>query len=189
MGELQAIIESLTTANIIMIIGIVGAVVSIPIKDLLTLEYYDICDVFISLFIVGMFMTKMSEDAQNNMFLLTGIFLGVSVAIIFIKVFVFVPFQEKAETNALLSRKNYIGEPGKVTVALTKERLGEVVLYTVFGNVAATAKIYHQQGEEELLRIETGQAIRVRDVKDAIVFVSPEEIKEFLPPLESRWGK
>ena len=48
MGELQAIIESLTTANIIMIIGIVGAVVSIPIKDFLTLEYYDICDVFIS---------------------------------------------------------------------------------------------------------------------------------------------
>ena len=88
-----------------------------------------------------------------------------------------------------MSRKNYIGEPGKVTVALTNERLGEVVLYTVFGNVAATAKIYHQQGEEELLRIETGQAIRVRDVKDAIVFVSPEEIKEFLPPLESRWGK
>mgnify|MGYP003458531072 CR=1 FL=1 len=50
---MQAIIESLTTANIIMIIGIVGAVVSIPIKDFLTLEYYDICDVFISLFIVG----------------------------------------------------------------------------------------------------------------------------------------
>ncbi|MDE1549284.1 NfeD family protein [Jeotgalibaca caeni] len=186
---MQAFVESMSTANLLMVIGIIGAVITIPVKDFITLEFYDICDVFISLFLVGMIMTRLSVEAQENMLLLAGIFLVVSLVIILIKIFVFVPFQEKAETNALLSRKDYIGELGRVTVAITKDGLGEVVLYTVFGNVPMTAKIYQEPNEEERLRIATGEQIRVRDIQGSIVFVAPEKEKAFLPPLESRWGK
>lgn len=186
---MQAFMESMTLANIFMLVGIVGALITIPIKDLLSLEFYDICDVFISLFLLGMIMTRMDEGTQKNTFLLTGLFFGISVLIILIKLFVFLPFQERVETNALLSRKDYIGEVGKVTVAITKEGLGEVVLYTVFGNVPMTARIYQERDEVEILRIATGQRIRVRDIQGSIVFVSPEVEKAFLPPVESRWGK
>lgn len=185
---MQAFVEMITSANGLMLIGIVGALATIPIKDALSLEFYDICDVFISFFFVGMIMTWLGEGIQKNTFILTGIFVGVSIAIILIKIFVFVPFQERAETNALLSRKDYVGERGKVTVAISKDGVGEVVLYTVFGNVPMTAKI-HQDQNEEILRIATGQTIRVKDIQGSIVFVSPEEETSFLPPLESRWGK
>lgn len=186
---MQAFFESLTVPGILMLIGIVGALLMVPLKDILTLEFYDVCDIFISLFFLGIVMTRLDEGTQGNTLLLIGIFLGISVAIIFIKLFVFVPFQEKAETNALLSRKDYIGERGKVTVAISKDGLGEVVLYTVFGNVPMTAKIYQERGKEKMERIATGETIRVRDIQGSIVFVSPDESKPFLPPLESRWGK
>lgn len=185
---MQAFIESMTLPNLLMLIGTAGAIILIPIKDVISLEFYDICDVFISLFFVGLIMTKMDEGMEQNKFLLTGIFLGVSIVIILIKLFVFVPFQEKAETNALLSRKDYIGERGKVTVTITKEGLGEVVLYTVFGNVPMTAKIYHQENDG-IIQIANGQMIRVMDIQGSIVFVAPYEEKAFLPPLESHWGK
>lgn len=189
MAYLQAFLEALTLPSILMMIGIGGALITIPIKDVVTLEYYDICDVFISLFFLGMIMTRMGEETYGNTFLLTGLFLGISVLIILVKLFVFVPFQERAETNALLSRKDYIGERGSVTVAIAKDGLGEVVLYTVFGNVPMTAKIYQERDREEIERIATGVKIRVRDVQGSIVLVSPDESKPFLPPLESRWGK
>ena len=134
-------------------------------------------------------MTRLSEDSQVNIFLLVGLFLSISVLIMIIKIFVIVPFQKRVETNALLSRKDYVGEIGRVTVAISKDRFGEVVLYTVFGHVSMTAKIFQEPGDKELMRIATGDRIRVRDIQGSIVFVAPEEERAFLPPLESRWGK
>lgn len=186
---MQAFVESMTPASWIMIIGIIGALATIPIKDIISVEFYDICDIFISLFVVGMFMTVLGEESQRNLFLLAGLFLSVSVLIILIKIFVVVPFQKRVETNALLSRKDYVGELGRVTVAISKDGLGEVVLYTVFGNVPMTAKVYQEADQEEVLRIATGERIRVRDIEGPIVFVAPEEEHVFLPPSETRWGK
>ncbi|HJA90061.1 MAG TPA: NfeD family protein [Candidatus Jeotgalibaca merdavium] len=186
---MSALFESMTLATGLMAVGIVGALICIPIKDIISVDFYDICDLFISLFFVGLISTKFSMESSHQTLLLIALFLAISLVIILIKLFVFVPFQAKAETNALLSRKDYIGEKGRVTVTINSDTVGEVVLYTIFGNVPMTAKIYQLSYDDSPLRIATGEQIRVMDIDGAIVYVTPYEEDLFLPPLESHWGK
>ncbi|WP_373836044.1 NfeD family protein [Jeotgalibaca arthritidis] len=186
---MSALFESMTLATGLMATGIIGALICIPVKDIISVDFYDICDLFISLFFVGLISTKFSMESSHQTLLLIALFLAISLVIILIKLFVFVPFQAKAETNALLSRKDYIGEKGRVTVTINLDTVGEVVLYTIFGNVPMTAKIYQSSDDDSPLRIATGEQIRVMDIDGAIVYVTPYEEDLFLPPLESHWGK
>ena len=102
---MSALFESMTLATGLMATGIIGALICIPVKDIISVDFYDICDLFISLFFVGLISTKFSMESSHQTLLLIALFLAISLVIILIKLFVFVPFQTKAETNALLSRK------------------------------------------------------------------------------------
>lgn len=186
---LQEFFTSLTLTQQVMLGSIVGALVTIPVKDVLSVGYYDICDVFFSTFFTALLLEAMGKEDGMDKLVMGAMFIGISMVIIFLKIVLIVPFQEKAETTALMSREDYVGETGKVTVAIKGDALGEVVIYTPFGNATMTAKIYHGFEAEKMPKIATGEPVRVMDVEGSIVYVEPYTATTFLPPLKSSWGK
>lgn len=186
---MQEFFTSLPLSQQLMLVGIVGAVVMIPIKDILSFEVYDICDVFFSTLFTGFLLEAMGKENGAEKLLIGGLFIGISVVIVILKLVLFVPFQRKAETSALMSRNDYLGESGKVTVSIRKYGLGEIVIYTPFGNVPMTAAIYQDGQAGNIERIASGEPIRVMNIENSIAYVEPYIATTFLPPLKSSWGK
>lgn len=171
-------LASLSHLETLFLIGVTGALVLLPLKDVISFEFYDICDVFLSLMMAAIVFAArgIDEPSPENILIVMGI---ISIGIIFIKVFVIVPFQKKGENSTVLSMQDYVGMTGTISVSVTKASIGEVIISTPFGIRNQMAKISWEGKEEKKTTLTVGTAVRIVKIKDGILYVEEVEKEGF----------
>lgn len=165
-------LASLSHLETLFLVGVTGALVLLPLKDVISFEFYDICDVFLSLMIAAIVFAArgIDEPSPENILIVMGI---ISIGIMFIKVFVIVPFQKKGENSTVLSMQDYVGMTGTLSVSVTKASIGEVIISTPFGIRNQMAKIEENEETKTLAKIPAGADVCIVRVAESILYVVP----------------
>ncbi len=171
-------LNSLTSVEMLFVIGFVGTLVTIPLQDFISLGFYDITDFF-----VGLVATACSTIILNNVDTVTNLELGIifiiiEIILVVLKISVILPFRSKAENSTTFSMKSIAGKQGNVTTTITKDSMGEVMVYAGFTRINKTAKIYVESeptSSDKVIveKIPIGTEILVIEVKDNILYVLP----------------
>lgn len=162
------ILSSLTELERLFLMGAAGAVMCLPLKDIITVDFYDICDVFLSL--MGASVLFHLWDMPAPSISETGWLVALlAIPTIIIKVFIVVPFQKKGETSSLLSFDNYPGMTAEVTTPIKPDGIGEVIVRSPFGGNIHMARIH--KVDTQTAKIPAGVTVRIVRVEDAILYV------------------
>jgi len=160
-----------------MLIGAAGALLFLPLKDILSVEFYDVCDIFLSM-IGAAVLFGIKEMPEPSVEQTLWVMAGLGIAIIFIKIFIVVPFQRKGENSSVLSRNDYIGMEAEVTVSISPKGIGEIMVKTPFGRTTQMAKVDNTNEHETLAKIPAGTRVQVTCIKDSFLYVVPIKKQE-----------
>ena len=148
-------------------------ILTLPLKDIITVGFYDISDFFVTLLISLFIVSQLDGVLEVTKSLLIIIFISVLVVIILLNIFVVLPFKSRAENSTLISNKQLEGREGKVSVPLTIDSMGEVIVYTGFTKVNKMAKIY--VNDEGITNIPLIATVIVVESKGSVLYVLPYE--------------
>lgn len=155
---------------------LVLALLTLPLRDIITIGFFDISDLFVS-FMIAVFIGYMineslpgSQPVSTRLFMF--IIVSVVTAVVLLNIFVIIPFRSQAENSSATSIRQLEGKEGTVSISITADGVGEVLVYTGFTKTNRMAKIY-ESGANPITFIEQGTNVLVMDVKDSILYVLP----------------
>lgn len=151
------------------------ALMTLPLRDIITVGFFDISDLFVSLmisvFIGYMINETLTENAYISIMMFSFIVIAVITGVVLLNIFVIIPFRSRSENSSATSIKQLEGKEGKVSISITDNGIGEVVVYTGFSKVNRMAKIYKNNDDITVIPQDTN--ILVMDIKDSILYVLP----------------
>ncbi|WP_034551076.1 membrane protein [Carnobacterium funditum] len=149
------------------------AILTLPLKDSISVGFYDISDFFVT-GMIAFFITYgilISERKTVSIILFAGIFFVVMVAIMLMNILVILPFKGRAENSSITSIYQLEGKEGKISVPISLNKTGEVIVYTGFTRVNKMAKIY--ENDDGITDIPINENVLVMDVRDRVLYVLP----------------
>ncbi|MFL2105893.1 hypothetical protein [Desemzia sp. FAM 23991] len=149
------------------------AILTLPLKDIISVGFYDISDFFVT-GMITFFITYgvlVSNLTTVSIWLFAGIFFAVMIAIMLMNILVILPFKRRAENSTITSIHELEGKEAKVSVPITLNGTGEVIVSTGFTRVNKMAKIY--DNADGITDIPKNKNVLIMDVKDNILYVIP----------------
>ncbi|MFO8069411.1 MAG: hypothetical protein R6U02_05435 [Alkalibacterium sp.] len=170
------ILSNQTYMQLAFVTCLILALLTLPLRDIVTVGFFDISDLFVS-FMIAVFIGYMiNELMPGNTAISIGLFIFIVVTVVtgvvLLNIFVIIPFRSRSENSSATSIRQLEGKEGTVSVSITADGVGEVLVYTGFTKINKMAKIY-ENGNEPIAFIEQGTNILVMDVKDSILYVIP----------------
>lgn len=155
---------------------LVLALLTLPLRDIITIGFFDISDLFVS-FMIAVFIGYMiNESLPGSQTVSTRLFMFIIVSVVtvvvLLNIFVIIPFRSRAENSSATSIRQLEGKEGTVSISITADGVGEVLVYTGFTKTNRMAKIYESEANP-ITFIEQGTNVLVMDVKDSILYVLP----------------
>ena len=152
------------------------ALLTLPLREIVTIGFFDISDLFVSLMIAVFIGYMINESMPGNAFISIGLFILILVTvvtgIVLLNIFVIIPFRSRSENSSATSIRQLEGKEGTVSVSITADGVGEVLVYTGFTKINRMAKIY-ENSSKPVTFIEQGTNVLVMDIKDSILYVLP----------------
>lgn len=147
------------------------ALITLPLRDIITIGFYDVSDFFVS----GMISFFVGYIVSNQTMLTTTIFIVIYIAVtsivILLNIFIIIPFRRRSENSSATSIHQLAGKEGTVSIPITFDGIGEVVVYTGFSKTNRMAKIYKDKNAPS--NIKAGENVLVIEIKDSILYVQP----------------
>ena len=149
------------------------AILTLPLKDIISVGFYDISDFFvtgmIAFFIIyGVLVTNRTTV---SIWLFAGIFFAIMIVIMLMNILVILPFKRRAENSSITSIHELEGKEGKVSIPITLNGTGEVIVSTGFTRINRMAKIYNNA--DGITDISKNENVLIMDVRDNILYVLP----------------
>lgn len=155
--------------------SIVLALLTLPLRDFISVGFYDISDFFVT-GLIAFFMAYGAVEAERvslTPLSFSLLFLVVMVVIMLMNILVILPFKERAENSNVSSIKNLEGKEAIVSIPISIGQTGEVIMNSGFTRVNRMARIY--ENTDGIAEIAKGENVLVIDVKDKVLYVLPYE--------------
>ncbi|WP_414839264.1 hypothetical protein [Carnobacterium sp. TMP28] len=152
---------------------IVLAILTLPLKDIISIGFYDISDFFVTgmiAFFITYGIVVAGRKAVSTL-LFVGIFFVIMIAIMLMNILVILPFKGRAENSSITSIYQLEGKEGKISIPISLDKTGEVVVYTGFTRVNKMAKIY--ENDDGITAIPMNENVLIMDVRDRVLYVLP----------------
>lgn len=188
---IDVILSNQTYMQIAFGICLTLALLTLPLRDIITIGFFDISDLFVSCMIAFFIAYMVNEAMPGGTYLSTGlfslIFISVVTGVVLLNIFVIIPFRSRSENSSATSIRQLEGKEGTVSVSITEHGIGEVVVYTGFAKINKMAKIYETKDPITLIPQNTN--VLIMEVRDSILYVLPytNAIKSTQKP-ESTWN-
>ncbi|MEC6748347.1 hypothetical protein VXN63_07300 [Marinilactibacillus sp. XAAS-LB27] len=170
------ILSNQTYMQLAFVACLILALLTLPLREIITIGFFDISDLFVSLMIAVFIGYMINESMPGNAFISIGLFILIFVTvvtgIVLLNIFVIIPFRSRSENSSATSIRQLEGKEGTVSVSITADGVGEVLVYTGFTKTNRMAKIY-ENSSEPVTFIEQGTNVLVMDVKDSFLYVLP----------------
>lgn len=170
------ILSNQTYMQLAFVACLILALLTLPLREIVTIGFFDISDLFVSLMIAVFIGYMINESMPGNAFISIGLFILILVTvvtgIVLLNIFVIIPFRSRSENSSATSIRQLEGKEGTVSVSITADGVGEVLVYTGFTKINRMAKIY-ENSNEPVTFIEQGTNVLVMDIKDSILYVLP----------------
>ncbi|AEB31044.1 putative membreane integrity integral inner membrane protein [Carnobacterium sp. 17-4] len=166
------------------------AILTLPLKDIISVGFYDISDFFVT-GMIAFFITYgvlVTNRATVTIWLFLSIFFVIVVVIMLMNILVILPFKSRAENSNITSIHDLEGKEAKVSIPITLNGTGEVIVSTGFTRVNKMAKIY--DNTDNITDIPKNENVLIMDVNDNILYVLPytNSIKAIGKPTPT-WNK
>ncbi len=166
------------------------AILTLPLKDIISVGFYDISDFFVT-GMIAFFITYgvlVANLATVSIWLFVGVFLAVMVVIMLMNILVILPFKSRAENSTTTSIHELEGKEATVSIPITLNGTGEVIVSTGFTRVNKMAKIY--DNTDNITEIPKNENVLIMDVSNNILYVLPytNSIKAIGKPTPT-WNK
>ncbi|MDN5371668.1 MAG: hypothetical protein PWR19_714 [Carnobacterium sp.] len=166
------------------------AILTLPLKDIISVGFYDISDFFVT-GMIAFFITYgvlVTNLATVSIWLFVGVFLAVMVVIMLMNILVILPFKRRAENSTITSIHELEGKEATVSIPITLNGTGEVIVSTGFTRVNKMAKIY--DNTDNITVIPKNENVLIMDVSNNILYVLPytNSIKAIGKPTPT-WNK
>lgn len=172
MHELLALWTALSPSEQYVLIGFFGILLSLPIGELISLEFYSIVDFFAAFMLMGLVFLSI-DNANPTQLSRAVVILLLSLVIIFLKIFFILPFMHRAERTTVLSFMDYEGREGRVSTHVTKEAVGEIWLSTPTGRVVFTACLYENDQTKDIQELQTDEPVLIVEMRGSVAYVTP----------------
>lgn len=173
---IEMILSNQTYMQLAFVACLILALLTLPLREIVTIGFFDISDLFVSLMIAVFIGYMINESMPGNAFISIGLFILILVTvvtgIVLLNIFVIIPFRSRSENSSATSIRQLEGKEGTVSVSITADGVGEVLVYTGFTKINRMAKIY-ENSNEPVTFIEQGTNVLVMDIKDSILYVLP----------------
>ncbi|AGY82625.1 membrane integrity integral inner membrane protein [Carnobacterium inhibens] len=149
------------------------AILTLPLKDIISIGFYDISDFFVTA-MIAFFITYgilVTNHTAVSIWLFVGIFFAIMVVIMLMNILVILPFKSRAENSNITSIHELEGKEAKVSIPITLNGTGEVIVSTGFSRINKMAKIY--ENTDGITDIPKNENVLVMDVSDNILYVLP----------------
>lgn len=170
------ILSNQTYMQLAFVACLILALLTLPLREIVTIGFFDISDLFVSLMIAVFIGYMINESMPGNAFISIGLFILILVTvvtgIVLLNIFVIIPFRSRSENSSATSIRQLEGKEGTVSVSITADGVGEVLVYTGFTKINRMAKIY-ENSSKPVTFIEQGTNVLVMDIKDSILYVLP----------------
>lgn len=166
------------------------AILTLPLKDIISVGFYDISDFFVT-GMIAFFITYgilLTNRSIVSIWLFAGIFFVSMIIIMLMNILVILPFKNRAENSSITSIYELEGKEAKVSIPITLNGTGEVIVSTGFTRVNKMAKIY--DNTDGITDIPKNENVLIMDVSDNILYVLPytNSIKTIGKPMPT-WNK
>lgn len=166
------------------------AILTLPLKDIISVGFYDISDFFVT-GMIAFFITYgvlVTNPLAVSIWLFVGIFFVLMVAIMLMNILVILPFKSRAENSNITSIHELEGKEAKVSIPITLNGTGEVIVSTGFTRINKMAKIY--DNTDNITEIPKNENVLIMDVSNNILYVLPytNSIKAIGKPTPT-WNK
>ncbi|MCM3512226.1 hypothetical protein [Carnobacterium inhibens] len=166
------------------------AILTLPLKDIISVGFYDISDFFVT-GMIAFFITYgvlVTNLATVSIWLFVGVFLAVMIVIMLMNILVILPFKSRAENSTITSIHELEGKEATVSIPITLNGTGEVIVSTGFTRVNKMAKIY--DNTDNITEIPKNENVLIMDVSNNILYVLPytNSIKAIGKPTPT-WNK
>lgn len=166
------------------------AILTLPLKDIISVGFYDISDFFVT-GMIAFFITYgilLTNRSIVSIWLFAGIFFVSMIIIMLMNILVILPFKNRAENSSITSIYELEGKEAKVSIPITLNGTGEVIVSTGFTRVNKMAKIY--DNTDGITDIPKNENVLIMDVRDNILYVLPytNSIKTIGKPMPT-WNK
>lgn len=166
------------------------AILTLPLKDIISVGFYDISDFFVT-GMIAFFITYgilVTDRLAVSIWLFVGIFFVIMIFIMLMNILVILPFKNRAENSSITSIYELEGKEAKVSIPITLNGTGEVVVSTGFTRVNKMARIY--DNTDDITDIPKNENVLIMDVRDNILYVLPytNSIKTIGKPTPT-WNK
>ena len=166
------------------------AILTLPLKDIISIGFYDISDFFVT-GMIAFFITYgvlVTNLATVSLWLFVGIFFAIMVVIMLMNILAILPFKSRAENSNITSIHDLEGKEATVSIPITLNGTGEVIVSTGFTRVNKMAKIY--DNTDNITEILKKENVLVMDVSNNILYVLPytNSIKAIGKPTPT-WNK
>src|SRR5699024_4713210 len=121
-----------------------------PLQDIISVGFFDITDFFLGMVATACIALIFNKPDVESLWLLTLIYVACSIVLIILKIVVILPFRNRAENSTTFSMKTLAGKQGSVTTTITKEAMGEVMVYAGFTKINKGARIYSGGSEDDV---------------------------------------
>ncbi len=173
---IEMILSNQTYMQLAFVACLILALLTLPLREIVTIGFFDISDLFVSLMIAVFIGYMINESMPGNAFISIGLFILILVTvvtgIVLLNIFVIIPFRSRSENSSATSIRQLEGKEGTVSVSITADGVGEVLVYTGFTKINRMAKIY-ENSSKSVTFIEQGTNVLVMDIKDSILYVLP----------------
>lgn len=173
---IEVILSNQTYMQLAFVMFLILALLTLPLRDIVSIGFFDISDLFVSLMIAVFIGYMINEGMPGNSTISIGLFILILVtvvtSVVLLNIFVIIPFRSRSENSSATSILQLEGKEGTVSISITADGVGEVLVYTGFTKINKMAKIY-ENGNEPISFIEQGTNILVMEVKDSILYVLP----------------
>ncbi|WP_407371814.1 hypothetical protein [Carnobacterium sp.] len=149
------------------------AILTLQLKDIISVGFYDISDFFVT-GMIAFFITYgvlVTSRAPVSIWLFAGIFFAIMVVIMLMNILVILPFKSRAENSNVTSIHDLEGKEATVSIPITLNGTGEVIVSTGFTRVNKMAKIY--DNTDNITDIPKNENVLIMDVRDNILYVLP----------------
>ncbi|MBT2732450.1 hypothetical protein [Carnobacterium sp. ISL-102] len=166
------------------------AILTLPLKDIISVGFYDISDFFVT-GMIAFFITYgilLTNRSIVSIWLFAGIFFVSMIIIMLMNILVILPFKNRAENSSITSIYELEGKEAKVSIPITLNGTGEVIVSTGFTRVNKMAKIY--DNTDGITDIPKNENVLIMDISDNILYVLPytNSIKTIGKPMPT-WNK
>lgn len=173
---IDMILSNQTYMQLAFVTCLILALLTLPLRDIISIGFFDISDLFVSLMISVFIGFMINEGMPGDNYLSVGLFMLVVITVVtgvvLLNIFVIIPFRSRSENSSATSIRQLEGKEGTVSISITADGVGEVLVYTGFTKINKMAKIY-ESGNETIAFIEQGTNVLIMDVKDSILYVIP----------------